>query len=190
MNEPSNIPQILEMEKFVLSAMLIREGEIIPTVMSILRTEHFYRPVHRVVFDTLIKLYQRRISPNILSLMDEIRKEGKLEEIGVEFLYSLTEYANTTAYVETLARTIKEKATLRSLARAGEEITKSAYEDREPFKDILDNAEKKIFEITSEDESSDFEHVRPIIMRSFDRIRRAIDNPKGFTGLISSTLTD
>ena len=183
MREPANLSQIVEMEKFVLSAMLIREGEIIPLVTSILKSEDFYRPKHRVVFDVLVKLYQQKVAPNILSLMEELRKDGRLKEIGVEFLYSLTEYANTTAYVEAYAKTIKEKATLRELAHAGEEITKIAYEDKEPFKDILDNAEKKIFAITSEGETSTFEHVRTIVLRSFDRIRRAMDNPKGFTGV-------
>ncbi len=186
MREPANLSQIVEMEKFVLSAMLIREGEIIPLVTSILKTENFYRPQHRIVFDVIVKLYNQKIVPNILSVMDELRKSGKLEEIGIEFLYSLTEFANTTAYVETYAKAIKEKATLRDLARAGEEITKIAYEDKEPFKDILDNAEKKIFEITSDGETSTFEHVRPIVMRSFDRIRRAMENPKGFTGVETS----
>lgn len=186
MREPANLSQIVEMEKFVLSAMLIREGEIIPLVTSILKTENFYRPQHRIVFDVIVKLYNQKIVPNILSVMDELRKSGKLEEIGIEFLYSLTEFANTTAYVEAYAKAIKEKATLRDLARAGEEITKIAYEDKEPFKDILDNAEKKIFEITSDGETSTFEHVRPIVMRSFDRIRRAMENPKGFTGVETS----
>lgn len=186
MSEPANLSQVIEMEKFVLSAMLIREGEVIPLVTSILKTENFYRPKHRIVFDVMVKLYQQKIAPNILSVMEELRKSGKLEEIGVEFLYSLTEFANTTAYVEAYARVIKEKATLRDLARAGEEITKSASEDKEPFKDILDNAEKKIFAITSEGETSTFEHVRPIVMRSFERIRRAMENPRGFTGVETS----
>ena len=184
--KPANLSQIVEMEKFVLSAMLLREGEIIPLVTSILKSENFYRPKHRTLFDALVKLYQMKIAPNVLSLMEELRKSGKLEEIGIEFIYSLTEFANTTAYVEAYAKTIKEKATLRDLARAGEEITRSAYEDREPFKDILDNAEKKIFAITSDGETSTFEHVRPIVMRSFDRIRRAMENPKGFTGIETS----
>lgn len=186
MNEPANLSQIVEMEKFVLSAMLIREGEVIPLVTSILKSENFYRPKHRVVFDAIVKLYQSRVAPNILSLLEEMRKAGRVEEIGVEFLYSLTEYANTTAYVEVYAKTIKEKSTLRDLARAGEEITRTAYEDKEPFKDILDAAEKKIFTITSEGETSTFEHVSPIITRSFNKIRRAMDNPRGFTGIETS----
>ena len=186
MSEPANLPQLLEMEKFVLSAMIIKDGECIPLVMSILKAENFYRPEHRLVFNAILKVYQSNISPNLLTVMEEMRKSGELKQVGVEFVYSLAEFANTTAYVETYAKTIKEKSTLRALARAGEEIAQIAYEDKEPFKDILDTAEKKIFEITSQGEISTFEHVRPILMRSFDRIRRAIENPKGITGVETS----
>ena len=186
MSEPANLPQLVEMEKFVLSAMLIRDGECIPLVMSILKAENFYRPAHRLVFSAILKVYQSNISPNLLTLMEEMRKSGELKEVGIEFVYSLAEYANTTAYVETFAKTIKEKSTLRALAKAGEEIAQIAYEDTEPFKDILDTAEKKIFTITSQGETSTFEHVRPILMRSFDRIRRAVENPKGVTGVETS----
>ena len=184
--EPANIPQLVEMEKFILSAMLIREGECIPLATSILKAENFYRPTHRIVFSAIVKMYQENISPNVLTLTEELRKSDKLKEVGLEFIYSLAEYANTTAYVETYAKTIKEKSTLRALARAGEEIAQIAYEDTEPFKDILDTAEKKIFTITSQGETSTFEHVRPILIRSFDRIRRAIENPKGITGVETS----
>ena len=184
MNEQENIPQVVEMEKFVLSAMLLKDGEIIPTITTILTAEDFYRPEHRIIFSAILKLYSKKIIPNILSLNEELRQSGELEKIGgVTMVFSLSEVANTTAYAETYAKTIKEKSILRNLIKASEEIIQMSIEEKKPLNDILDDAEKKIFGVTSKGETSEFEHITPILQRSFDRIRRALDNPEGITGV-------
>ena len=184
MNEQENIPQVVEMEKFVLSAMLLKDGEIIPTITAILTAEDFYRPEHRLIFSAILKLYSKKIIPTILSLNEELRQSGELEKIGgVTTVFSLSEVANTTAYAETYAKTIKEKSILRKLIQASEEIIQMSIEEKKPLNDILDDAEKKIFGVTSQGETSEFEHIMPILQRSFDRIRRALDNPEGITGV-------
>ncbi|MBQ7705736.1 MAG: replicative DNA helicase [Selenomonadaceae bacterium] len=172
------------MEKFVLSAMLLKDGEIIPTITAILTAEDFYRPEHRLIFSAILKLYSKKIIPTILSLNEELRQSGELEKIGgVTTVFSLSEVANTTAYAETYAKTIKEKSILRKLIQASEEIIQMSIEEKKPLNDILDDAEKKIFGVTSQGETSEFEHIMPILQRSFDRIRRALDNPEGITGV-------
>ena len=183
MNEQGNLPQVLEMEKFVLSAMLLKEGEIIPNITSILNSDDFYRPEHRIIFDAILRLYTKKIIPNILSLVEELHTSGEIEKIGMEYIFSLLEVAHTTAYAEFYAKTIKEKSILRKLIRAGEEIIQEATLASKPLNDILDEAEKKIFFITSQNNTSEFEAVTPILQRSFDKIRRALDSENGLTGL-------
>jgi len=184
-----SIPQAVEMEKFVLGAMLLKEGEIIPTITSILTAEDFYRPEHRIIFDAILKIYSKKIIPNMLSLVDELRKSGEIEKIGLEYVFSLMEIAHTTAYAEFYAQTIKEKSILRKLIKVGEEIIQEATTAVKPLNDILDNAEKKLFAVTSQNETSEFESITPILQRSFDRIRRALDNPEGISG-VSTRFTD
>ena len=175
--------QVIEMEKFVLGAMLLKDGEIIPTITSILSSEDFYRPDHRIIFNTILGLYQKKIIPSILSLMEELRKAGEIEKIGLEYVLGIVEAAHTTAYAEHYAEIIKEKSTLRNLIRAGEEIIQEATAAQNPLNDILDHAERKIFSVTSKSESSEFEPLTPILQRAFDKIRHALDDPQGMTGV-------
>ena len=103
----------IEEEKFVLSAMQIRNGECIPAVMAVLEPDDFYRPKHRIVYRASLKLYAEGTPPNVLSLVRELQKTNQLENVSLEFLYMLTEYAHTTAYVPAYCKIIKEKANLR-----------------------------------------------------------------------------
>ena len=183
MKSQGDLPQALEMEKFVLGAMLLKDGEIIPTIISILKIDDFYRPEHRIIFETILKLYQKKIIPNVLSLMEELRTEGNLEKIGLKYVLGIVETAHTTAFAEHYANIIKEKSILRSLIHAGEEIIQEAMTAQSPLNEILDNTEKKIFSITSKNETSEFENLDPILQRSFERIRRAMDDPQGLTGV-------
>lgn len=183
MNLREESPQVIEMEKFVLGAMLLKDGEIIPTITSILKADDFYRPEHRIIFSSILKVYQKKVIPNILSVIEELRASDELKKISLEYILGITEIAFTTAFAESYANTIKEKSILRSLIRAGEEIIQEAVAAQNPLNDILDNAERKIFSVTSQNETSEFESITPILQRSFDRIRRAMDDPQGLTGV-------
>ena len=175
--------QVVDMEKFVLSSMLLKDGEIIPVVTSILTAEDFYRPEHKIIFGAILRIYSKKILPNILSLVEELKTSGELNKIGTELIFSLPQIAHTTAYTENYAQIIKEKSLLRRLIKTGEEINQEATEAQKPINDILDDVEKKIFSVTSQGETSEFEHIKPVLQRSFDRIRRAMDNPEGITGV-------
>ena len=122
----TTLENILEMEKFVLSAMQIRAGECVPLVAADLNPDDFYRPQHRLVFNATLKLYAEGTPPNVLSLKDELNRIGKLEAVGIEFLYFLMEYANTTAYVPAYCKAIKDTANLRRAQAAAEKIAQDA----------------------------------------------------------------
>lgn len=101
--------QIADTENFVLSAMLLKNGECVPAVIESLKPDDFYRPNHRVAFSAIVKIYLRGDIPNILTLMQDLMKSGDLEKAGgIEFVYSLAEYAHTTAYVGSYCKQIKE----------------------------------------------------------------------------------
>lgn len=189
MNLREESPQVIEMEKFVLGSMLLKEGEIIPVVTSILRAEDFYRPEHRIIFSAILNLYQNKVIPTILTLMEELRRTNDLDRIGMDYVLGITEVAHTTAYSEQYSNTIKEKSVLRNLIKAGEEIIQEATAAQSTLNDILDSAEKKVFSVTSQNETSEFESISPILQRSFDRIRHALDDPKGLSG-VPTTFTD
>lgn len=179
MRERGSLPQVADMEKYVLSAMLINEGAAIPTVASMLREDDFYREEHRIVFRAIMKIYlggkDKKVVPDLLSLMEELRADGDLgTRVDPALLFALGDMAYTTAYAENHAKKILEKSMLRHLIEVGEEIAYDAYEDQKPAAEILDNAEKKILEITSRTENNDYESVVPILQRAFEKIERQI----------------
>ena len=190
MRANGSLPQVADMEKNVLSAMLINEGAAIPTVASILREEDFYREEHRIIFRAIMKIYlsskDTKVAPDLLSLIEELRASGDLgTKVDASLIFALGDMAYTTAYVENHARKIFEKSTLRHLIEIGEEISHDAYEDQKPVEEILDNAEKKILEITSRTENNDYESVAPILQRTFEKIERQMRLKGEATGVQS-----
>ena len=183
MNYEDMFPQVLEMEKFVLGSMLLKDGEIIPAVNDILKADDFYRPEHRIIFNAILKIYNANISPNILSLIEELKQENQLDKFDLQYLYSLIETAHTTAYTEYYARKIRDKALLRKLIKVSELNIKEAYESKGDVRDIFENAERRLFTVTSRERYSGFEHIKPILLRAFEKIRKAAENPGGITGV-------
>lgn len=180
----------VEMEKFVLSACLLKGGEAVPVMTSVLKVEDFYRPAHRILFRAIVRIFDAGGQPNVLTLFDELRRTGELKEVGAESVYQLAEYANTTSYVESYAKTLKEKSQLRRLARIGEEITQAAYEGKLEIAEQLSEAERKICGVYAGGQLTGFEALKPVLTRELAAIGKIADGavrlsgvPSGFTDL-------
>ena len=180
----------VEMEKFVLSACLLKGGEAVPVMTSVLKVEDFYRPAHRILFRAIVRIFDAGGQPNVLTLFDELRRTGELKEVGAESVYQLAEYANTTSYVESYAKTLKEKSQMRRLARIGEEITQAAYEGKLEIAEQLSEAERKICGVYAGGQLTGFEALKPVLTRELAEIGKIADGavrlsgvPSGFTDL-------
>ena len=86
----------VEFEKFVLSAMLLQNGEIAPTVLSILQPDDFYRPEHRIIFNAFLHLAANNKPFHMLTLTEELRNSGELQKLDIAYVLSFMEYAHTT----------------------------------------------------------------------------------------------
>lgn len=122
--------------------MLIREGEIIPKVANILNSDDFYRPEHRLLYRIILKLYAQGTPPNILSIIDDLRKSGDIGNVSIESIFALDEWANTNAYAVSHANVIKEKALLRHVIQVGEKIIQDAKFGILSVSKIASDAEK------------------------------------------------
>lgn len=177
------LPNVVDMEKEVLSAMLLKEGYVIPAVSAILKADDFYREEHRIIYQLIVKIYNDTGLPNILLLIDSLKKSGDFDKIGVDKITDIVSATYTTAYAELYARKIKEKSVLRSLIRAGDYISNEAAKDERPLDEILDDSEKKIFAVTSQNEHTEFEELPPILQRAFDKIKKISENPNSIYGV-------
>lgn len=176
-------PQAIEMEKKLLSAMMLKESKIIPTVATILTAADFYREEHKLIYRALLEIYGRGTPPDVLLVEEELRKTGELVKVNRKYLYSLVDYEWTTSRAETYAKTIKDKAILRRLIEVAEETIEDAYEESEDVEDILEIAAKKIFAITTQNKTTDFEALSLITQKSLDRIQDINNNPEKMQGI-------
>jgi replicative DNA helicase len=143
-------PAAPEVEMAVIGAMLL-EKEAVPKGIELLTPESFYLKEHRLIFEAIKNLFEANEPVDTVTLYEELQKAGYVEQAGgAAYLSKLTQNISSAANVEYHAKIVLEKHILRSLISASMDIAKSAYEGSEDAFDQLDDAERKIFEITEE----------------------------------------
>ncbi|MBD3236278.1 MAG: replicative DNA helicase [Candidatus Eisenbacteria bacterium] len=178
-------PQNLDAERAVLAAMLLDQGAI-DKVEEILDDEAFYREAHRKVFRAIAALSARNESADLLTVTEELRRQGTLEAIGgATFLQSLLDSALPGANVEFHARLVHEKAVLRLLITTAADITTKAYEGAGSWQDILDHAERQLFSISQAKLKQDFSSLKDAIKSTFEVIEKLYENKSAVTGIPS-----
>ena len=179
-----DLPKNFDAEVAVLGAMLIKNGESITKIQSILTAEDFFVPEHRIIFQAIMDLYERQNQVDEISLSEYLQKNNQLDIVGGPvFIMTIGDSVPTDANIVHHANIIKEKSILRKLIDAGEYIISESYDDSKEVKEIMDDAEKKIFSITSNENSGDFEHIQPIITRVFNKINYLYEHNGGHTGV-------
>ena len=183
------LPADIEVEKKLLSAMMLKESKIIPMVAELLTDEDFYRQENKIVFRALLNIYSKGTPPDILLVENELRRTGELEHVSRSYLFSLIDMEFTTARAEAQATVIKEKAILRRLIYAGEEIADEARNEQNSVEDVLEDAEKRILSVTSKTNQIGFERLSTVLQRSFERIQHIHNNPGEMEG-VTTGFTD
>jgi len=141
-------PAAPEIEASVLGAMMI-EKEAVPKALEMLAPESFYVKAHRIIFEAMTSLFESDEPIDTVTLYEELKKRDDLEEAGgAVYLSKLSQNIPSAANIEYHAKIILEKQILRGLITSAHEIAKNAYEGSADAFEILDDAERKIFEIT------------------------------------------
>lgn len=176
-------PQNLEAEMAVLCSMLIEE-EAISHAIEILNEDSFYKEAHKIIFNAVVSLYNKSRVADIVTLIDELKKRGALEDVGgINYLTSLTTSVPTAANIRHYAKIVKEKSLLRNLIASATTIVSEAYEAQEDADDLLDKAERMIFEITSKKIEGGFVSLKEIIKDSIETIDSLYQRKTNITGI-------
>ena len=163
-------PQSLEAEMCTLGSMIL-DVDCVGDIIPLLHSEDFYRQDHRLIFDALLKLYDEKHALDLVLLRDELKKRGQLDEVGdIDYLVTLAESVPSAANALYYARIVRDKALLRSLISASNEICSLAYEDRAETADIVDEAEQKIFNVTEQKITGQAVPMREILHQTFELI--------------------
>ncbi len=187
-------PQNLEAEQSSLGSMML-ERSALEKGMEILKAEDFYRPSHQEVFDCLISLAERDEPVDLITLQEELRKRGKLEDCGgVEYMMSLVESVPTAANIEYYAKIVEQKSILRKLISAGTEIIGLAQNEDSEIDAITDQAERLVFGVAQRRMGEYFRSIAPLVSETWDWIDDRYHNkgvasgiPTGFDKLDNMT---
>ncbi|WP_120168928.1 replicative DNA helicase [Thermohalobacter berrensis] len=176
-------PHSLEAEQSVLGSMLLDKDSII-TATEMLRSEDFYKEAHNEIFTAIIELHNRNEPVDLITLSEELKKRGTLEAIGgTTYLADLPEGISTTANIKNYCEIVKEKSILRKLIKASNEIISKGYEADQDINNIIELAEKKIFNITQNRTHEGFSSIKNVLMDTFDKIEELFQNKGGLTGV-------
>lgn len=179
------LPHNLEAEKSVLGAILIR-NEAFNHAAELIDSRDFFRDAHRRIFEKMIALSERGDAIDLVTLNEELARAGELEEVGgPAYITSLADGVPRSANVEHYARIVKEKSTLRTLIHSANRILTSAYEAEQDADLILDDAEKRIFEIAEDRIREGFVPLRDLVQSSFTTIEKLQQHKGLVTGVPS-----
>ncbi len=173
-------PHNMEAEQAVLGSMIL-ERSAIEKAAEILKPDDFYRDAHRYIFEAILALAERDEPVDPITLPDELRQKGNLQAVGGElYLYTLMEAPSTAANIEFYAKLVEEKSILRRLLEAGTQIQGLAHSEFEHIDEVVDRAERLIFEIGQRRVSQFFYPLRPLLDAELDRIEKRYEH-KGMT---------
>ncbi|MEY3195160.1 MAG: primary replicative helicase [Bacteroidota bacterium] len=182
-------PQAIPLEEAVLGALML-DREALPLVMDILRSESFYTEPHQLIYQAIIRLFERSNPVDLLTVTEELKKGGELDKVGGGYyLVELTHRVASAANIEYHARIIAQKHIQRELIRVSTTTIKDAYEDTTDVFTLLDEAEKGLFSITQNNLSRSYESMGTLSSRVLKQIEELSEKPDGLTG-VPSGFTD
>ena len=187
-------PQNLEAESSVLGGILL-ENDAINVVLESLRAEDFYRESHRKIFRAMIELSDRSEPVDIITLSECLKNRSELEAVGGSaYLASLNDFVPTAANISYYARIVREKSILRYLINAATDIATKGFEAQGNVEELLDSAEKAIFDITEQRIKGSFVKVGDMMKDSIKMVEKLFERktmitgvPTGFKDLDSKT---
>jgi replicative DNA helicase len=176
-------PHSLDAERAVLGGILL-ENNALNLVTQILMPDDFYSRANAMVFEGMTELFRRGSPVDTITLRAWLNDRGGLQKAGGdENLLSLTNTIPTVANIEQHAEIVHEKAVVRRLITACHEIAATGYGDYGESEEYLDTAEKRIFEIGKERGGAPYEHIKDIVVRTFEQIHAASERKESITGL-------
>ena len=181
-------PNSLEAEMAVLGAMLI-EKEAVDNVTEILEPRHFYSDIHARIYEAILDMRLRNLPVDVVTLTEELKKTGRLEEMGGQkYLADLMEKVSTAAHTAAYARIVKDKAQLRELIRVSTGIVEKSFEGSEDVKQIVDYAEEQILSVAQTNTDHGFAKASDLAQETLARIEKVFSQHSPVTGVPSGFL--
>jgi replicative DNA helicase len=176
-------PQNLEAEMAVLGSMLIDENAI-SVAVEILSSDFFYKDAHKKIFEAILTLFNSNKAVDLITLTDELKRIGALDEIGgVSYLTSIVNSVPTAANINHYVNIVKEKSIMRTLINNSTRIVSLCYESEGNIDELVDQAERLVFEVTERKSYGTYMHLKEIVKDSIETIDMLYQKKAHVTGI-------
>ncbi|MCI9546740.1 MAG: replicative DNA helicase [Lachnospiraceae bacterium] len=177
------LPHSPEAEKSVIGSMIM-DREAILVASEILRSEDFYQHQYGIIFDVMVEMCNEGRPVDLVTLQDRLKEKDLPGEISdLEYARDLLDSVPTSANIRYYAGIVSEKALLRRLIKASEEVADACYLQQDKTENILEAAEKKMFDLFQRQDASDFVPIQQIVLDVVDNIEKASRMQGSVTGL-------
>jgi replicative DNA helicase len=178
-------PQNVEAEQSILGAILIDNNALI-AALELIVEDDFYKESHRRIFSSMAELFDRNEPIDIITLTDQLKRKNDFEAVGgANYLASLVSMVPTSANVRYHSKIVREKAMLRGLLRSVTDIASNVYESELDPEELIDFAEKTVFDLSDKRIKASFVTLKEVIKDSFQMIEHLYDRKEAITGVPS-----
>ena len=178
-------PHDIEAEQAVLGSLLTDRDAVIASI-EILKPEDFYREDNKFIYQAIYNLYKKGEPVDIITVKSQLIEEGNFEKVGgLEYLALLPDKVPTTANVEMYIKIIEEKSILRNLIQTSNQLIELGYSQTEEVNYIMDEAEKRIFNIMKNRNQKGYTPIKDILIDSFQQIERMYNQKDAISGIRS-----
>ena len=176
-------PHDEDAEQAVLGSMLT-DSDAVMAAVEVLKADAFYREDNKTIYQAILNLYNKSEPIDIITLKDELESMGKFEQVGgFEYLASLPDKVPTTANVQKYIKIVDEKSVLRSLIKTANEIIDLGYNQSEDVEDIMEGAERKIFDVMQSKNSKSYTPIKDVLVESFTNLEKLYNQKQHITGV-------
>ena len=177
------MPYAIEAEQSVLGSILL-DKDLIIVVIDIVSKEDFYSDQNAEIYDSMLTLFKNSEPIDLITIVNELRKRSLLEKVGgIPYITSLSSAPDFTSHITKYAAIVKEKSILRKLIRTSTDLMQKSYEQSMQIQDILDFAEKSIFDIAQEKDQRGLVKIENVLADSFEILQDLYMRKDKMTGI-------
>ena len=162
---------------------MLTDKDAISSALEVLKPEDFYREDNKLIFEAILNLYNRAQPVDIITLKTELQSMKQLESVGgLEYIAQLPDRVPTTANVEQYIKIVEEKSALRALIKTANDLITLGYDQTQEVEDILDTAEKRIFDVIQNRNQKGYSAIKNILVDSFTELEKLYNQKQHITG--------
>ena len=163
---------------------MLTDKDAIMAAVETLKEDDFYREDNKIIYSAILNLYNRAEPVDIITLRTELQSMKQLEAVGgLDYIAKLPDKVPTTANIEQYIRIVEEKSALRALLKTANELITLGYDETEEVEDILDTAERRIFEVIQKRNQKGYTPIKDILVDSFTQLEQLYNQKKRITGV-------